>query len=144
MVGCGPETHWLRVRCTKPTGEARDGVTTAQPDRIKALERESQPLCYADEDLKQTRFQQILHCRGPDTMQCGCSCERRWTGAVSRPITSLGWRACVGAKAVSLRDAAGRPEWMPVGDEVQPTVGHGFYRCLDLARLYFFIYFVAT
>lgn len=110
--GCGPETRWLRVRRTKTISGSRDGVTTAEADRIKTLVRESQPICHADEALKQVRYQEILHWRGPDTMRWGSGCERRWTGTLFRPNASLDWRmrmrGCYDAKAASLRATTAR------------------------------------
>ena len=51
-IGCEPDTlrAWVR-RAEADTGR-RDGVTTAERDRIKALERENRQLRQANEILK--------------------------------------------------------------------------------------------
>ena len=42
-IGCGPGTLRAWVRRAKTDSGRRDGVTTAERDRIKAFERENRP-----------------------------------------------------------------------------------------------------
>ncbi|WP_369699501.1 IS3 family transposase [Thalassobium sp. R2A62] len=51
-IGCGPDTLRAWVRRAETDSGRRDGVTTAERDRIKALERENRQLRQANEILK--------------------------------------------------------------------------------------------
>ena len=51
-IGCGPDTLRAWVRHAETDSGRRDGVTTAEQDRIKALERETRQLRQANEILK--------------------------------------------------------------------------------------------
>ena len=51
-IGCGPDTLRAWVRRAETDGGRRDGLTTAERDRIKALERENRQLRQANEILK--------------------------------------------------------------------------------------------
>jgi transposase-like protein len=51
-IGCGPDTLRSWVRRSETDSGRRDGVTTAERDRIKALEREHRQLLQANEILK--------------------------------------------------------------------------------------------
>ena len=51
-IGCGPDTLRGWVRRAETDSGRRDGVTTADRDRIKALERENRQLRQANEILK--------------------------------------------------------------------------------------------
>ena len=51
-IGCGPDTVRAWVRRAETDGGRLDGVTTAERDRIKALERENRQLRQANEILK--------------------------------------------------------------------------------------------
>ena len=51
-IGCGPDTLGAWVRRAETDSRRRDGVTTAERDRIKALERENRQLRQANEILK--------------------------------------------------------------------------------------------
>jgi len=51
-IGCGPVTLRAWVRRAETDSGRRDGVTTAERDRIKALEREIRQLRQANEILK--------------------------------------------------------------------------------------------
>jgi transposase len=51
-IGCGPDTLRAWVRRAETDSGRRDGVTTAEQDRIKALERETRQLRQANEILK--------------------------------------------------------------------------------------------
>jgi transposase-like protein len=51
-IGCGPDTLRAWIRRAETDSGRRDGVTTAERDRIKALERENRQLRQANEILK--------------------------------------------------------------------------------------------
>ena len=51
-IGCGPDTLGAWVRRAETDSGRRDGVTTAERDRIKALERKNRQLRQANEILK--------------------------------------------------------------------------------------------
>lgn len=51
-IGCGADTLRAWVRRSETDSGRRDGVTTAERDRIKALERENRQLRQANEILK--------------------------------------------------------------------------------------------
>jgi transposase-like protein len=51
-IGCGPDTLRAWVRRAETDSGRRDGVTTTERDRIKALERENRQLRQANEILK--------------------------------------------------------------------------------------------
>ena len=51
-IGCGPDTLRAWVRRAETDSGRRDGVTTSERDRIKALERESRQLRQANEILR--------------------------------------------------------------------------------------------
>ena len=51
-IGCGPDTLGAWVRRAETDSGQREGVTTAERDRIKALERENRQLRQANEILK--------------------------------------------------------------------------------------------
>jgi transposase len=51
-IGCGPDTLRAWVRRAETDSDRRDAVTTAERDRIKALERENRQLRQANEILK--------------------------------------------------------------------------------------------
>jgi len=51
-IGCGPDTLRAWVRRAETDSGRRDGVTTSERDRIKALERENRQLRQANEILK--------------------------------------------------------------------------------------------
>ena len=51
-IGCGPDTLRVWVRRAEPVSGRRDGVTTAERGRIKALERENRQLRQANQILK--------------------------------------------------------------------------------------------
>tara|TARA_R110002094_G_scaffold204674_1_gene175627 strand:- start:35 stop:271 length:237 start_codon:yes stop_codon:yes gene_type:complete len=52
QIGCGPDTLRAWVQRANTDSGRRDGVTTAERDRIKALERESRQLRQANEPMK--------------------------------------------------------------------------------------------
>jgi transposase len=51
-IGCSPETLRLWVRQTERDGGEREGLTTAERERLKALEREVRELRQANEILR--------------------------------------------------------------------------------------------
>ncbi|MCL4168043.1 UNVERIFIED_CONTAM: hypothetical protein GTU68_056837, partial [Idotea baltica] len=51
-IGCGADTLRTWVRRAETDSGLRDGITTAERDRIKALERENRQLRQANEILK--------------------------------------------------------------------------------------------
>jgi transposase len=51
-IGCRPDTLGAWVRRAETDSGRREGVTTAERDRIKALERENRQLRQANEILK--------------------------------------------------------------------------------------------
>lgn len=51
-IGCGPDTLRAWVRRAETDSGRRDGVTTTERNRIKALERENRQLRQANEILK--------------------------------------------------------------------------------------------
>ena len=51
-IGCGPDTLRAWGRRAETDSGRRDGVTTAERERIKALERENRQLRQANEILK--------------------------------------------------------------------------------------------
>jgi transposase len=51
-IGCGPDALRAWVRRAETDSGGRDGVATAERDRIKALERENRQLRQANEILK--------------------------------------------------------------------------------------------
>ena len=51
-IGCSPETLRLWVRQTERDGGEREGLTTAERERLKALEREARELRQANEILR--------------------------------------------------------------------------------------------
>ena len=51
-IGCGPDTLRAWVRRAETDSGRRDGVTTVERDRIKALERQNRQLRQANEILK--------------------------------------------------------------------------------------------
>ena len=52
-IGCSPETLRLWVRQTERDGGEREGLTSAERERLKALEREVRELRQANEILRQ-------------------------------------------------------------------------------------------
>ena len=51
-IGCGPDTLRAWVRRSETDSGRRDGITTSERERIKALERENRQLRQANEILK--------------------------------------------------------------------------------------------
>jgi transposase len=51
-IGCSPETLRLWVRQTERDGGEREGLTSAERERLKALEREVRELRQANEILR--------------------------------------------------------------------------------------------
>lgn len=51
-IGCSPETLRLWVRQTERDGGEREGLTTTERERLKALEREVRELRQANEILR--------------------------------------------------------------------------------------------
>lgn len=51
-IGCGPDTLRAWVRRAETDSGRRDGMTTSERDRIRALERENRQLRQANEILK--------------------------------------------------------------------------------------------
>jgi transposase-like protein len=51
-IGCGPDTLRAWVRCSETDAGLRDGITSAERDRVKVLERENRQLRQANDILK--------------------------------------------------------------------------------------------
>tara|TARA_R110002074_G_scaffold72295_3_gene166595 strand:+ start:530 stop:733 length:204 start_codon:yes stop_codon:yes gene_type:complete len=51
-IGCGPDTLRAWVRRSETDAGLRDGITSAERDRIKALERENRQPRQANDILK--------------------------------------------------------------------------------------------
>jgi len=92
-IGCGPDTLRAWVRRAETDSGRRDGVTTAERDRIKALERENRQLRQANEILKKASAYfapTLIVCLANDCRAAGRSSTARFGNDCFHQRTSWG------------------------------------------------------